>query len=67
MEKYKKILIFVMGFLTTFISSIILAEFASHLLTQQNTIANIFGYVIYVLIFVSILILGSTVIKSLNK
>jgi len=67
MEKYKKIFISLMLFIATFIITIIVSEFAGHLLTQPNTIANIFGGVILLITFASVLVLGYLTSKFLNK
>jgi len=67
MEKYQKILVGLMTFIVTFVTTIIVSEFAAYLLTLPNTIANIFGYFILIIIFALILVFGYIVIKSLNK
>jgi hypothetical protein len=67
MENYRKVLIFVMCFLVTFIGGIIVTELSAYLLTLPNTIANIFGYIILITTFVLILLLGHKLVKSLNK
>ena len=67
MENYRKVLIFVMCFLVTFIGGIIVVELSTYLLTLPNTIANIFGYIILIVTFVLILLLGNKLVKSLNK
>ena len=67
MQNLKDVLILVLMFLFGFIFGALSAEFAVYLMSLPNTIANIFGYIIFILTFVAILILGYKIFKHLNK
>lgn len=67
MEKYKKLLIFLMLFSVGFIISTGLIELSTYLLNLPNTIANFFGSIIFIGIFALIIIFGYKSIKYLNK
>ena len=67
MQNLKDILIVMLMFLSGFIFGVLSAELAVYLLSLPNTIANIFGYIIFILTFVAILILGYKIFKHLNK
>jgi hypothetical protein len=67
MQNLKDILIVMLMFLSGFIFGVLSSELAVYLLSLPNTIANIFGYIIFILTFVAILILGFKIFKHLNK
>jgi hypothetical protein len=67
MQNLKDLLIVMLMFLSGFIFGVLSAELAVYLLSLPNTIANIFGYIIFILTFVAILILGYKIFKHLNK
>jgi hypothetical protein len=67
MQNLKDILIVMLMFLSGFIFGVLSSELAVYLLSLPNTIANIFGYIIFILTFVAILILGYKIFKHLNK
>jgi hypothetical protein len=67
MQNLKDIFIIMLMFLSGFIFGVLSAELAVYLLSLPNTIANILGYIIFILTFVAILILGYKIFKHLNK
>ena len=67
MEKYQKIFVGLMVFIATFTITIIVSEFAGHLLTLPNTTANVFGGIILILLFPLILVSGYMISKIINK
>ena len=67
MQNLKDLLIVMLMFLSGFIFGVLSSELAVYLLSLPNTIANIFGYIIFILTFVAILILGFKIFKHLNK
>jgi hypothetical protein len=67
MQNLKDLLIVMLMFLSGFIFGVLSSELAVYLLSLPNTIANIFGYIIFILTFVAILILGYKIFKHLNK
>jgi hypothetical protein len=67
MQNLKDLLIVMLMFLSGFIFGVLSSELAVYLLSLPNTIANIFGYIIFILTFVMILILGYKIFKHLNK
>ncbi len=54
-------------FLSGFIFGTLSAELAVYLMSLPSTMANILGYIIFVITFVAILILGYKIFKHLNK
>jgi hypothetical protein len=67
MQNLKDLLIVMLMFLSGFIFGVLSSELAVYLLSLPNTIANILGYIIFILTFVAILILGYKIFKHLNK
>jgi hypothetical protein len=67
MQNFKELLIIMLMFLSGFIFGTLSAELAVYLMSLPSTMANILGYIIFVITFVAILILGYKIFKHLNK
>ena len=67
MQNLKDLLIVMLMFCSGFIFGVLSSELAVYLLSLPNTIANIFGYIIFILTFVIIILLGYKLVKFLNK
>ncbi len=67
MEKFKEIITILSLFIIGFMGSVYILELAAYLLTLPNTIANVFGFCIYVITMATALFVAYVFVRSLIK
>lgn len=67
MEKFKEIITILSLFIIGFMGSVYILELAAYLLTLSNTIANVFGFCIYVITMATALFVAYVFVRSLIK
>jgi hypothetical protein len=67
MKNLRELLITMLIFVSGFIFASMSTEFSLYLMSLPNTIANIFGVIIFILTFVGVIVLGFKIFKNLNK